>query len=516
MTNWLQGLTSGPLSPVEQAIQGAFGGYVHRVNQVDASLPMTTASGKRVAVIGSGLAGMTAAVVLAKRGLAVELFERESYLGGKVGSWPVELADGTTQHVEHGFHAFFRHYHNLNRLLKRLGVARSFRPIEDYLIMTLDRGNFSFRDVRTTPVVNILSMLGKRVYTLSDVLRDPRTMRMISLLQYHPRKTFDQFDHVSFEEWSRRVALPRNLRLIFNSFSRAFFATPEHMSTAELIKSFHFYFLSHDGGLIYDYPDDDYTVTLLGPFRDAIESHGGAIHLEQPVDGIGKKNESFEVAGGTFDYVVLAADVVGARRIAAGSPALCERHPSFARQMDALKPSQGYAVLRLWVDRDVDAALPGFVITEHEQILDSISFYPRLEKSARSWAEANKGSILELHCYALPPHLQDENSVREQFLRELDRFFPSLSGMRILHQHLQLKHDFSAFHTGLHRDRPGHRTEVEGLYLAGDWVKLPFPAMLMEAACSSGLLCANQILQREGLRPEMIESVPPYGLLARR
>ena len=51
---------------------------------------------------------------------------------------------------------------------------------------------------------------------------------------------------------------------------------------------------------------------------------------------------------------------------------------------------------------------------------------------------------------------------------------------------------------------------------APDWVALPVPAMLMEAACTSGVLSANGILESEGLCQEPVYTVPPRGLLAGR
>ena len=48
------------------------------------------------------------------------------------------LADGTQASVEHGFHAFFRHYYNLDRFLHDLGVTKHYRAIEDYLVLTRD------------------------------------------------------------------------------------------------------------------------------------------------------------------------------------------------------------------------------------------------------------------------------------------------------------------------------------------------------------------------------------------
>ncbi len=54
---------------------------------------------RRVAVVGGGLAGLAAATVLAEQGVEGTLFERETFLGGRAGSWPDRLADGTEFHM---------------------------------------------------------------------------------------------------------------------------------------------------------------------------------------------------------------------------------------------------------------------------------------------------------------------------------------------------------------------------------------------------------------------------------
>ncbi len=41
----------------------------------------------RVVVVGAGIAGLAAATGLAERGVAVDVIERETYLGGRVGGW---------------------------------------------------------------------------------------------------------------------------------------------------------------------------------------------------------------------------------------------------------------------------------------------------------------------------------------------------------------------------------------------------------------------------------------------
>ena len=57
---------------------------------------------------------------------------------------------------------------------------------------------------------------------------------------------------------------------------------------------------------------------------------------------------------------------------------------------------------------------------------------------------------------------------------------------------------------------------AEGVALAGDFVRLPFPTALMERATASGFLAANHLLTRWDVRPEPIWSVPLVGPLVRR
>ena len=52
----------------------------------------------KIAIVGSGLAGLTAAVNLVDEGHEVEIYESRSFWGGKVGSW--EDKDGN--HIEMG------------------------------------------------------------------------------------------------------------------------------------------------------------------------------------------------------------------------------------------------------------------------------------------------------------------------------------------------------------------------------------------------------------------------------
>ena len=489
-------------------------GYRVVVSRPDEALPPRVppeAHRPRVAVIGAGVAGLSAATTLAERGLDVTILESKSYVGGKLGSWPVSLPGGETAWVSHGFHAFFRHYYNFNRWLDELNARADMAPIDDYAILGRDGSTMRFGVLDTTPVMNLLSMSRAGIYKLTDSLFPPQRDVMGLLLEYDGEQTFTDYDHLSFEDFATHARLPPRLMLAFGTFARAFFADADKISLAELVKCFHFYYLSHDHGLLYDYPRRDYEAAILAPVRARLQAHGATLHLNTPVRSLAHTAAGFVVNGEDFDDVVVAADVVGARAVVSAADGVPD---DLRTRFEALRPGQRYGVWRIWTDRDVRTDLPVFVITEKVRVLDAVAVYHRLERESAAWVEAHGGAVLELHCYAVPEDLGDEGELREAFLSELTRFFPELSGLTIHAEHLQLKRDFAAFHVGMWAGRPAVDSGVPGLFFAGDWVRLDFPAMLLEAACASGLTAANAVLARHGVQGVQIDAVPPRGLLA--
>jgi len=498
-------------SGVAWLIRRRLGGYLALVHAPDVRAPRQLETPRSVAVIGAGVAGLTAAHTLADRGYRVDLLERAHYLGGKLGSWPVELAPGRRVHVSHGFHAFFRHYENLNRFLDAVGVRQNLRSIDDYVILSLDGRKQTFGRLPKTPVLNLLGMLFSGAFSLSDALRAPGRDCYGVFLEYDADSTFRQLDQLSYADFVRRAHLPPALELAFGTFARAFFASSDRLSFAELVKAFHFYYLSHDRGLIYDFPTEDYESWLLEPLRERLLSRDVQIRLGQAVAGIERTAEGFIVDGRSYDRVILATDAASAASIIEHSLGLDTNTVATLRTVRA---GQRYAVWRIWIDRDVRAELPVFVITEKLRVLDSVTLYHRFERDTQRDLEGHGGGfVLELHSYALPDDLAAED-VRTAFMADLLVHFPELAGLRIEHESFQLRADFTAFHVGMQRDRPTTDVGTPGFYCAGDWVKLPFPAMLLEAACSSGLVAANAVLALDGLRTEPVYSVPLRGLLA--
>jgi isorenieratene synthase len=498
-----------------RGVERLFGGYRQRIDAADPALPREPAAERRVAVVGGGIAGLTAASTLGERRFRVTLYEENDYLGGKIGGWDTRLPDGSEVGIEHGFHAFFRHYYNLNAFLERIGATKHFVPIDDYLILGRDGRHHRFGNVSSVPFLNLLSMARHGIYRIRDVALGPAGREMSTFFRYDPVGTFAELDAISFAEFAERARLPARLRLVFSTFARAFFADADRLSMAELVKSFHSYYLSHDHGLLYDYPDGTYGETLIEPIQRHLIRHGVQVETGRRVDRVERRGEAFVVEGDSFDAVVLATHARATREILEASPFVAREDPELAARLPHLRTGQRYAMLRLWLDRDLEQRVPVFVVTEKIRVLDSVSVYHRISRQSAEWVREHGGGIFELHCYAVPDDLKGDDELRLAFLGELHRYFPELADAEIVHEVLQVRDDFAAFHVGMSAERPGHRTGIPGLYLAGDWVRLPCPVMLMEAACTAGLFCANAILEREGLCEERVESVPLRGLLAR-
>lgn len=498
-------------SIISKRIEKKLGGYKVQLNKLDSSLPEKLSKEKSVGIIGGGLAGISSAIFLAERGFTVKIFEKEKYLGGKVGSWPVKFDDGFSTNVEHGFHAFFRQYYNLRNLLKKIDTFKYLIPIDDYLILTKDYGNFGFKDISTVPVLNILSMAKTGIYSYKDAILNPGFRKMTSLLSYNREKTFSKYDIVSFKEFADEVKLPPEMQLMFTTFSRAFFAEPQYISMAELIKSFHSYFLSNDLGLLYDVLNDDFKETLWNPAKIYLSKYKSEISLDSKITSFKKDGDQFVINNERFDYAIIASDVKGTKSIIKDSDYFNNEHPSFYNQMTNLKQSQRYSVLRVWIDKDIRQGVPFFIFTDALKILDSVTIYHRMEKSSEEWVKKNGGGIFELHSYAVPDDFPEEE-IRNQFLKEFEDYFPEIKGYKIKYEYLQVKDDFTAFHTNLYKTRPQVKTEVENLFLAGDWVRLESPAMLMEAATTSALFSVNHILEQENLKQKPIFSVPLKGI----
>jgi isorenieratene synthase len=489
--------------------------YKVRINVVDTLRParLPASQERQVAVIGGGLAGMSAAITLAERGYTVDLFEASSHLGGKLGAWTETFADGSAAGMEHGFHAFFPSYYNLLRYFDRRGMRRNLRRVESYKILMADGSEMAFDDAEPVPLLNLVSLLWRGVFDWREFFLSPQHVLLKELVSYEKKETYQRWDRTSFETFKRRYAVPERLAVMFTIFARTFFARADQISMAAMLRSFHLYYTGMENGLLYEYATDDHARTVLGPMRAHLDELGVKIHLGHPARSISRRaDRRLDVDGAAFDAVVLATDVRTAHALLHPSPIQREA-PGLVADLHALRPTNRYVNWRLWLDRDTRPDLPPFTGTERKRVLDAVCFFHRCEAESRAWVAEHGGSVIELHSYQLPDDLVEPDAIRAALLEDLHSFLPELRGAKIVRDAIVLKDDFTPFHTGLESHRPSTRVGIDNLVVAGDWVDIGIPAKLMEGAFTSGILAANALCDDDGVRTEPVWSVPLRGML---
>lgn len=502
------------------------------------------AAAPHVVVVGGGIAGISAAVGLAERGVRVTLIEAESSLGGRVRSWPVDVptpgadASGAPDDratMSRGFHAFFRQYYNLRALLRRVDPSlECLRPVADYPLRHADGTQDSFTQIATRPPLNFLSFVARSPsFGLRDLTRVDAD-RALDLLDVDFPATYSRYDGVSAADALDALRFPERMRsLALEVFARSFFADPRDFSAGELVAMFHMYFLGSGEGLLFDVSRDDFDTTMWRPLRSYLEGLGAHAVTGCRVESIERDGEGFRVSAGAaagaagtdeasrgrLDFAIDRDDAHGSLR--ADAVVIATSRDVLQRLVDGTdlgdeawrasvltgEMAPRFIVQRLWFDRPVAAGSAPFVGTAAYGHLDNVSLVHDLEDGAAQWAKRCGGSVVELHAYAVPDDVTDDE-VLADLRHQLERLHPELTGCEPVHEEVLVEADCPLAGTDEWAARPGVVTPQPKLVLAGDGVRCELPVALMERAATTGFQAANALLRHWGLPGHELWSVP--------
>lgn len=464
----------------------------------------------RAVVVGAGIAGLAAATGLAERGVDVDVVERLEHLGGRVAGWTDTASDGTALAMNRGFHAFFRQYYNLRALLRRVDPRLAMLTgVEDYPLVDARGRRDTFRGLPSAPPLNALTFaLRSPTFRPWDLLRiDARAAAPLAAVSVPA--IYDHLDHRSADEFLRAINFPEAARhLAFEVFSRSFFAEPHALSAAELATMFHIYFLGSSEGLVFDVASANFDDALWNPLAAHLTSLGVRLHTGVSVDRVDPSYRVTTSTGETIaaDAVVLATDVPGLRQIVANSPALGD--VAWRRSVEGLGTAPPFVVVRLWLDRPVNADRPAFMGVGGHPPLDNVSVLERYEREAAQWCRRTGGSVVELHAYAAPGR---PDEVRDRLVARLHAMYPETAAAGVVEERLLVREDCPRFAPGDFAGRPGVVGPAPGLTLAGDGIRIDLPVALMERAATTGWAAANAILAEHGIRGHDLHTVPTRG-----
>ncbi|MFO0910971.1 MAG: hydroxysqualene dehydroxylase HpnE [Isosphaeraceae bacterium] len=460
-----------------------------------------------VVIVGGGLAGLAAASSLVERGLRITLLESRPRLGGRASSFN----DPTTgEPVDNCQHVSMACCTNLADFCQRVGTDHLFRR-EDAVVFLSPQGRISRLRAGWLPAplhlsgsflqANYLSFLEKlRVaFGLARLvrLRDPRISEPLENWLRRNGQTDGTINHY----WAPVLVSALNERL-------------DQMDVGHARKVFLDGFLRTREGFQIEIPlvplgelygtrlerwltDHEVEVRLTTGIRQVEADEEGA------VTGVILRSGERIAA----DFVVLAVpfDRVGSLL---GEP-LRQRVGSLESLGSiAAAPITG---IHLWFDRPV---CPYDHVVTLGRTVQWVFNHTAIQ--GRRPGDAESGQYLQLvvsAAYDLAP--LDKTTIRDRALADIEAIWPAAKEAKLLRWWVVTEHGATfAVRPGIEDLRPPQRTEVEGLFLAGDWTDTGWPAT-MEGAVRSGYFAAEEVLRDLGRPTRLVRSGPRPGWLSR-
>lgn len=436
-------------------------------------------------VIGAGAAGLAATAALASVGAKVTLLERRGFVGGRAYSY-VHPALGETIDSQH---VVLRCCTNIVELMEQAGAAESIRWYDELCFLE-PQGSGEPRRTWLRP-----GSLPAPLHQTMSFLRAPmlglRDKAAIAAGLMRFLRGAPDTDVESFAEWLKRTGqTDRAIRhfwepVVVGALNDSF----ERCSVKYAGKVFYESFLrSAEGGRL-GVPAKPLS-EFFAPVAELAAASGAEVRLNASVDALEPASDGgWSVRAGQqvfeADAVILACDLKGAQRMLAGVGDLAGIGESavlvdFARYVVA-----PITTVHLWYDREV-------VDLDHAVLLDTRIQWMFAKSRIRRWP-SERGTYLELVISASWPELgMGRDAILEPALRELEMYFPQVRQAKLVKSAV-LKEARATFSVGPGMDavRPGQRTSIPGLFLAGDWTATAWPST-MEGAVRSGRMAAGE------------------------
>ena len=477
-----------------------------------------------VIVIGSGIGGLTAAALLAQRGLKVAVFEQHFLPGGYCTSWE----RGVRRDDKRLTYIFDAGVHDVSGLGERGGVRNLMRQLDieeevdwhrmdhEYFIngkhlrVPRDPDSFAAKlgDLFPSEREIVKSFLGEMKSIYDEMYADmekaggvpsaPRTVDdMLAYPAAHPHMM--KWMERPFGEMLDTYFKDEQLKQFLSTLTGYLSDDPTVLTVGAMAPIFGYYF---EGGYYPGGGSQKFADALVG----VIEKHGGKIHLRTPVKRIVIENgraTGVELGDGqihTARAIISNADLKRTFLELVG----CKHLPAkFARSMKESKPATSAFMVFLGVD-----FMPGI---EPVGMLDGIGIMvpskvdatlaPRghaamtliklvSQDEAVSWDRKAKGYNQRKHAFA------------EAMISEAEKVIPNLSRHIVYRQEASPRTferyawttDGSIYGSTWDSHHPPLKSPVPNLYLAGASV---FPGPGVEAVVISGVLAANEIFSKQ-------------------
>lgn len=442
---------------------------------------------KKVLVIGAGVAGISAAIRLSENGFAVTLVESRSFVGGRTYSI-FDKATGET--IDNGQHIFAGAYNHFFYILEKLGTIHSLEKQRHLKVKFYDKSSDSYTlDTSLLPgrLGTLAALMKIDKFNISSKIRIACFFIKISfnlidadgLTALELLKEEKQSDDTIRYFWEPLILATCNgpikeisANLFITVLKQAFFSKKERAS------------------LVFSKVP---LQALLSPIDDYLKRKNGELLLKKTVKSI--IFEGNKASGVQFqDSSVIQADyIVSALPSDSCFSIMPENVKKFCPLASRLRYSPITSVY-LWYDIDFLAeSFAGFIGSPVQWI-----FNQRKISDCDPSQKENFPGHYALTISASNDFLDKSN---EEVLKictgEINTYLPASYKANLLRSKV-IKAEKATLLISPEIDsiRPGQRTPIQNLFIAGDWTDTKLPATI-ESAAKSGFLVSNLMINQD-------------------
>jgi phytoene dehydrogenase-like protein len=418
-----------------------------------------------VTVVGGGIAGLTAACVLAREGAEVTLFEKAPTVGGRAAT------------RESGGFLFNRGIHALytggvaSRVFEDLGVSYGHgTPKETFVLDGME-----LRPFPTSP----------SQFLRTDLLGAGDKMALVRFFAGLGRAKPRDLAETSLREWlDAKVRRPRLRRLVYSLAYPLVYTSALDLVSAEVFVDKFQRALKHP----VHYVDGGWRVLADG-LREVAERAGGRVINDARVEAVevsGGRAQGVRLRDGSMvraSAVILATGPRDASKLVGGG-----EQPALRRIVEGLVPAR-VACLDVALSSLPSPGVPVVQDLDGPRFMTAQSLYSRV---------APEGAALVYTFKQLDPRTPGDPREDERDLEGLlDAAQPGWREVLVDRQYLPRIEAVGALptaHGGGFAGRPGPRVPgLEDLYLAGDWVGPE--GFLVDASAASARRAARSVLE---------------------
>ncbi len=474
----------------------------------------------QIAIVGAGLAGLTAAVDLVDAGHKVDLYDARPFAGGKVASWEDEEGN----HIEMGLHVFFFNYANLFALMRKVGAFDNLlAKNHTHLFVNLggDLRSLDFRFALGAPFNGLKAFFTTPQLDWIDKLRNALALGTSPIVQglvdYEgAMKTIRALDAISFQQWFLNHGGSLNsIRRMWNPIAYALgFIDCESISARCMLTIFMMFASRTEASKLNMLKGSPHK-WLTKPILDYIQAKGGTLHLRHRVRQVQFEDGKFPKVTGlklqtpkgdidiTADKYLAACDVPGIQKLI---PRQWRRFPEFAGIFKLQTVPVATVQLRYdgWITELRDTTARNNL--DHPCGLDNLLYTADADfscfsdlalSSPEDYQIKGLGSLLQ--CVLTPgdPWIpKPVNQIVEHTDAQVRKLFPSSDNLNLIWSNVvKLAHSLYREAPGMEPYRPRQVTPVSNFFLAGSYTRQDYIDS-MEGATMSGHLAAAEILSR--------------------